>query len=170
MADALTYYGVSTGATNSSNYVEVSYATQTRLDLCHGAFVSNALGQLAHCRDSTIKEREEIQLQIDGGVVLVRDVAQRFKQYNSIIPKYKVTAININCENTLFTVAYDGKLSNARTVDEAKNVDVWHLDIWRLHFITFISVLCLCSPTVKNTPTKQWGFLVATRFIATEAI
>ena len=82
LSDSLTHYGVATGGSNSSNYVEVNFATQTFLKLRHGALLFNVLGQIIYCQECWNAERKEIQTQIEEQIVLIRVVAQLFKKYD----------------------------------------------------------------------------------------
>ena len=80
----------------------------------HGAILSNVLGQLMYCQESSDAERKDIQIQIDGGIILVRFEAQRFKEFDEVIKTNTIRAINVFWENAQFMVSYDGLAANNR--------------------------------------------------------
>ena len=179
LSDSLTHYGVATGGTNSSNYVEVNFATQTRLKLRHGALLSNVLGQMSYCQECWNTERKEIQTQIDGQIVLVRVVAQLFKEYDETIKKYTIKATNIVGENAQFMVSYEGLPANNRPVDLSNKkcgCMVWeHTEVACHHIYKSLKFILSNHPTHPlalrlDSNEKQWAYLVADRFIAKNAI
>ena len=82
---------------------------------------------------------------------MVRFATQRFKEFDEVIKKYTIKAINVFGENAQFMVSYEGLVANNRPVDlRNKRCEclVWeHTELACHHLYQCLELLMANCPT-----------------------